>query len=287
MQGINVLKVLLIGAGGQLGRDIFRTKPDKVELTTFDKQCLDITNREKTILAIKEKSPDILINTAAYVRVDDAEDKIEEAFRINSAAVKNLVDACNETGSTILHISTDYIFDGQKKPIPYDEYDGANPLNAYGITKYAGELFVQNYASMFYIARTASLYGKYGASGKGGNFVFTVLDKLKKSQAMKVVNDIHMSPTCTYDLAQEIWRLIIEKSPYGLYHITNSGHCTWYEFAKMISSISGIEGKIIPIQHEEYPTKAQRPLWSPLVSVKGINLRRWEEALETFLKEIL
>lgn len=267
--------------------DILRTKPAMVDLMLLDKQCLDITNREKTILAIKEKKPDILINTAAYVRVDDAEDKIEEAFRINSAAVKNLVDACNETGSTILHISTDYIFDGQKMPIPYDEYDGANPLNAYGITKYAGELFVRNYALKSYIIRTASLYGKSGASGKGGNFVFTIWDKLKKGQTMKVVNDIYMSPTCTYDLAEEIWKLTMGNKPYGLYHITNSGHCSWYEFAQMISSISGIEGKIMPIPHEEYPTKAKRPLWSPLVSAKGIKLRRWEEALETFLGEIL
>lgn len=281
------MKVLLIGSNGQLGSDIVRTKPDKVELTTFNKQSLDIIDRENTFRILKGIRPDVLINTAAYVKVDDAEDNIEEAFKINALVVKNLVDACNEIDSAILHISTDYVFDGQKKPIPYDEYDGANPLNAYGITKYAGELFVKNYSSKFYIIRTASLYGKSGASGKGGNFVFTVLDKLRKRQAMKVVNDIHMSPTCTYDLAQEIWRLIIEKSPYGLYHSANSGHCTWYEFAKMISSISDIEGEIIPISHEEYPTKAKRPLWSPLISVKGIKLRRWEEALEAFLREIL
>ncbi len=284
------MKVLLIGANGQLGRDIFRTKPAdpaQADLLLLDKQCLDITNRDKTFQTLKDKRPDILINTAAYVRVDDAEDNTEEAFRINAIGVKNLVDACNETDAIFFHISTDYVFDGQKNPLPYDEHDKENPLNVYGITKYAGELFIKNYASKFYIARTASLYGKAGASGKGGNFVFTVLDKIKKCQTMKIVNDMHMSPTCTYDLAQEIWRLIIEKSPYGLYHIANSGHCTWYEFAKTISLISGTEGEIIPVSHREYNTKAMRPLWSPLISVKGIKLRRWEEALETFLKEIL
>lgn len=281
------MKVLLIGANGQLGSDIFRTKPAEAALLLLDKQCLDITNRDKTFQTLKDKRPDILINTAAYVRVDDAEDNTDEAFRINATGVKNLVDACNETGAIIFHISTDYVFDGKKNPAPYDEYDNANPLNAYGITKYAGELFIKNYASRFYIARTASLYGKAGASGKGGNFVFTVLDKLRRGQTMRVVNDIHMSPTCSYDLALEIWRLIIEKSPYGLYHIANSGHCTWYEFAKMISLISGTEGEIIPISHKEYHTKAMRPLWSPLISVKGIILRRWEAALEVFLSEIL
>jgi len=281
-----MLKVLLIGSCGQLGSDIVRTKPDSVELLLSDIQDLDITNRANTVSVIKKTMPDLLINTAAYVRVDDAEDNTDEAFKINAAGVKNLVDASNEINSAILHISTDYVFDGSKKPVPYNENDAANPLNVYGITKYAGELFIKNYALKSYIIRTASLYGKSGASGKGGNFVFTVLNRIKNAQAMRIVNDIHMSPTCTYDLAEEIWKLILEKKPYGLYHMTNSGHCSWHEFAKKISSISGFSAEILPISHKEYLTKAKRPHWSPLISVKGIKMRPWEAALESFINEL-
>lgn len=281
-----MLKVLLIGAYGQLGSDIVRTKPDTVELCLSDIEDLDITNRANTISALKNIMPDLIINTAAYVRVDDAEDNTDEAFRINASGVKNLVDASNGIKSTILHISTDYVFDGEKKPAPYNENDAPNPLNAYGITKYAGELFVSNYATKSYIIRTASLYGKSGASGKGGNFVFTVLNRIKNGQAMNVVNDIHMSPTCAYDLAAEIWKLILAKKPYGLYHMTNSGHCSWYAFTKKIAEFSGYSSEIIPISHKDYPTKAKRPLWSPLTSVNGIKMRPWEEALKSFIREL-
>jgi len=282
-----VLKVLLIGAAGQLGSDIVRTNPGMVELFPLNKKDLDITKRDRTITTIREIKPDLLINTAAYVRVDDAEDNVEDTFKINAYGVKNLVDACNIISADIVHISTDYVFDGKKKQIPYDEYDIPNPLNVYGITKYAGELFVKNYALKPYIIRTASLYGKSGAIGKGGNFVFTVLDRIKKGLSMSIVNDIYMSPTCTYDLSLQIWSLIIEKSPYGLYHIANSGHCSWYEFATMISSISGFKGKIEPISNEKYPSKAKRPIWTPLISTRGIKMRAWEEALEVFIRETL
>lgn len=279
------MKVLLTGANGQLGNDIIRTKPLFTELLHCNKQCLDITDRNKTFSIIRENKPEIVINTAAYVRVDDAEDNVIEAFNINATGVKNLVDACNETGAIIIHISTDYVFDGETMPLPYNELDTPNPINVYGISKYAGELFVKNYASRAYIIRTASLYGKSGASGKGGNFVYTVLDKLSKGQIMRIVNDIYMSPTCTYNLAKEIWMLIAQKRPYGIYHVVNDGYCSWYEFALAISRISGINGEIKPVSHKEYPSKAKRPRWSPLVSIKGITMAPWENALEAFLAE--
>jgi len=279
------LRILLTGANGQLGHDLISTKPENVEILPYDKESLDITDRDKTLSVISEQKPDVLINTAAYVRVDDAEDNAAEAFSINAVGVKNLVEACNKTGTLITHISTDYVFDGTKAPIPYNEDDIPNPLNTYGLSKFAGEMFVKNYAHNAYIIRTASLYGKSGASGKGGNFVYTVLGRLLKNQTMKVVNDIYMSPTCTYNLAQEIWRMISEKRPNGLYHIVNDGYCSWFEFAKTISDLADIKGEIIPVSHTEYPSKARRPLWSPLMSIKGITIASWEKALEFFLAE--
>lgn len=279
------MKVILTGAKGQLGSDIIRTKPDFAEISAFEKASLDITDRDQTLYIMREKRPDVVINTAAYVRVDDAEDNFIEAFKINATGVKNLVDACRQTGAIVLHISTDYVFDGGKAPIPYNEQDVPNPLNVYGISKFASELFVRNYLVNAYVVRTASLYGKSGASGKGGNFVFTVLDKLRNKQTMKVVNDIYMSPTCTYDLAQEIWRLLADKMPYGTYHIANAGYCSWHEFAETISSLSGLNGDIIAVSHYEYPSKAKRPLWSPLTSIKGIKMAPWQKSLEVFLSE--
>lgn len=277
------MNILLTGANGQLGSDIIKTKPDYVEILPYGRQDLDITDRDKTHFILREKRPEVVINAAAYVRVDDAEDNVMEAFRINAAGVKNLVDACNETGSLIVHISTDYVFDGRKSFVPYNEEDIPNPLNVYGMSKFSGELFVKNYAYKAYIIRTASLYGKSGASGKGGNFVYTVMDRLAKGQTMKIVNDIYMSPTCTYDLAQEIWRLLAEKRSYGIYHAVNDGYCSWYEFARKVSLLAGLNGKIVPVSHKEYITKAKRPLWSPLISIKGITMAPWEKALQVFI----
>lgn len=280
------MKVALIGARGQFGTDIIKTKPEGIELIPLTREELDITNRDGVKEIIDEIEPDVVINTAAYVRVDNAEDAVEEAFKVNAIGAKNLAQVCQGIKTTLLHISTDYVFDGGKKPIPYNEEDIPNPINAYGISKYAGEIFVQTYTEKYYITRTASLYGKLGASGKGGNFVYTILNKSRNKETLKVINDIYMSPTYTLDAAKEIWKPILEERPYGVYHITNQGYCSWYEFAKKILEFSKVETNIIPASHTEYKTKAKRPLWTPLVSVRGIKLRDWESALEDFIKRL-
>ncbi len=132
----------------------------------------------------------------------------------------------------------------------------------------------------------ASLYGRAGASGKGGNFVYTILNKARAGEPLRVVDDIYMSPTYTLDAAREIWSIILKERPYGLYHVVNSGYCSWYEFAVKILEFAGIEARIEPVKHTEFPTRARRPLWSPLASIKGVALRPWEEALREFVEGI-
>ena len=284
------MKVALIGASGQLGNDLLKIAPQRIELIPLSRKEIDITVKEQVENVIKKLSPEIIINTSAYVKVDLAEEEADKAFMVNALGVKNLVDICRELEIVFLHISTDYVFDGKKFELkePYTEEDTPNPINIYGLSKYAGELIVQNYLEKYYIIRVASLYGKKGASGKGGNFVYTIINRAKNGEPLRVVNDIFMSPTYTLDAAKKIWEIILEEKPFGIYHVTNSGYCSWYEFAVKILEYSGLKNKvdIKAIKHTELKTKARRPMWSPLKSVKGIELRRWEEALKDFLNSL-
>ncbi len=282
------MKVVLIGANGQLGSDLRRTAPSNVKLFTLTRKELDITLKTEVKTVLENLKPDIVINTSAYVKVDKAEEEIDEAFKVNAIGVKHLSETCEKLKITLLHISTDYVFDGKKGKLkkPYYESDQTNPINIYGISKLAGEMVIKNYLEKFYIIRVASLFGKAGASGKGGNFVYTILNKAKKGEPIKVVNDIFMSPTYTYDAAKEIWNILLEEKPYGIYHVTNKGFCSWYEFAVKILEIANLKVDIKPVKHTEFKMKAKRPLWSPLASKKGVELSSWENALERFLKEI-
>jgi len=284
------MKVVLIGASGQLGNDIVTVVPSKIDLIPLSRKDVDVTVKEQVENVIKNFSPEIIINTSAYVKVDMAEEEVDKAFLVNAIGVKNLVDICKELGICFLHISTDYVFDGKKleSKKPYTEEDTPNPINIYGLSKYTGELIIQNYLEKYYIVRVASLYGKAGASGKGGNFVYTIIKKAKSGEPLRVVNDIFMSPTYTLDAAQKIWEIILRNKPYGIYHVTNSGYCSWYEFAVKILEYTGLINKvdIKPVKHTEFKAKAKRPLWSPLTSIKGIKLRPWQEALRDFIDSL-
>ncbi len=286
-KGKRIMKVALIGANGQLGSDIVKTRPPNIELIPLTRKEVDIREKEKLEDILLKIKPDAVINTAAYHKTDECEGNPELSFHVNSIAVMNLAIICNQLASRIVHISTDYVFDGEKlrKKEPYTEEDIPNPLNVYGISKYVGELFLRNYHDKYYIIRISSLFGKAGASGKGGNFVYTILKKGKENATLRIINDIYMSPTYALDAAKKIWSILLEERPYGIYHCANAGVCSWYEFAKKILEFGGYKSKIIPISHTEYPTKAKRPLWSPLKSNKIVT-RGWEEALEEFISEV-
>lgn len=256
-------------------------------VTWFTRNDFDITDLDQTIIGIKTENPDYLIHAAAYTDVDGNELNPEKSYRVNAIGARNAAIASEETGCPIIYISTDYVFDGNSRK-PYNEWDRTGPVNKYGLSKLIGERFVMSMTNRFFIIRTSWLYGQ-----NGQNFVKTILTLLSKKKSLNVVTDQTGSPTYTYDLAKTIKELIGKK--YGIYHITNSSKCSWYEFAVEIAKIKGIRKKINPVTSEELSrlgTESYRPARRPAFSVlknnmlmlEGIKkLRPWKKALNEYL----
>lgn len=283
------MRVAIIGANGQLGSDlveVFGGDPsfEVIPLTHAD---LDVTVPDK-LKVLKELKPDVIINTAAYVRVDDAELYPKKAFAVNAIGALNVARVAEEIGAINVFISTDYVFDGTKGE-PYTEEDVPNPINVYGVSKYAGEIFTRNYSRKHYIIRVASLYGKAGASGKGGNFVEFMVQKARNGEEIRVVDDMFMSPTYTKDVARTLKEFLKLKPEFGVYHMVNEGFCSWYEFTKAIFEILEWDVEVKPIKSSELKRLAKRPLFSALQNKKleeiGLRMRPWREALEEYLGE--
>jgi dTDP-4-dehydrorhamnose reductase len=280
------MKIVLIGANGQLGSDLKRIL-DSANLVCLTHQDIEVTDYEKVSRVIKSHSPDILINTSAYHKVDECEGNPERSFQVNALGVRNLALTCKECGSTLVHFSTDYIFNGRKKE-PYIEEDIPNPLNVYGISKLAGEYFAKYILDRYFLIRTSGLFGIAGARGKGGNFIETMLKLADQKKEIKVVEDQVFSPTYTLDLARKIKELISTTS-YGTYHITNRGCCSWYEFAEKIFQLSGIEVNLKKTRSREFAAPADRPKYSVLGNYNlekmgRDDLQTWNEALEDYLE---
>ncbi len=278
------MKVAVIGVG-QLGSDLVKVfGDDAVPLTHRDIEVTDFTSCE----ILREIKPDVVINTAAYHKTDECEDNPEKSFSVNAIGARNVALICKDIGAVNIFVSTDYVFDGNKGQ-PYSEDDVPNPINVYGVSKYAGEIFTRYISDKHYIVRVSSLFGAAGASGKGGNFVETMIKKAKAGEEINVVEDITMSPTYTKDAAFAIKQIIEKKLPYGIYHVTNDGYCTWYEFAKAIFELAGISAKLNPTTSDKYPTKAKRPKNSSLSIEKlkscGVEMRHWKDALKAYLEE--
>lgn len=277
------MKVAIIGANGQLGSDLVKTFGDQViPLTHRD---LDVADYE-SVKILKEFSPEVVINTAAYVRVDDAE--VENAFQVNAIGALNVAKVCDEAKAINVYISMDYVFDGTKGA-PYEEEDVPNPINVYGLSKYVGEVFTRNYSQSCYVIRLASLYGKAGARGKGGNFVEFMIQRAKNGEELKVVDDMFMSPTYTKDVAVMLKRFLSIKPGFGVYHMANEGYCSWFEFTREIFSIQDWDAHITPIKSSELQHLARRPIFSALKNRKlerlGLGMRNWKEALQAYLIE--
>ena len=274
------MRILITGASGMLGHDLQRTLKNH-ELILCNSKNLDITNKNLVSETINEMKPDILINSAAYTNVDDCETNYEEAHKVNALGPKNLANVCKDLKIPLVHISTDYVFDG-KKTEPLKENDNLGPQTAYGKTKLEGEQFIQKILDEYFIIRTAWLYGC-----DGNNFVKTMLNLSKSHNEITVVNDQIGSPTFTYDLAKGISE-IIKTDKYGVYHLTNSGSCSWYEFSKEIFRLTNKNVKVIPVTTEEFPRPAPRPKYSVLNNDKWIKqgfkpLRDYKEALKEYL----
>ncbi len=290
------MKIILIGANGQLGTDLVSALAQHDVVNAIQPGTdpahlaqvleLDISNNTAVRAAITQHKPDVIINTAAFHRVDDIERDASVALQVNAFAAQQLALACRDADIALLHISTDYVFDG-KKQTPYVETDLPNPISAYGATKLAGELLVRSAWHKHYIIRPCGLYGTAGAMGKGGNFVNIMLKLARGDKPVKVIADQVCTPTYTKDLAEQI-ALLITTGQYGVYHTTSDGACTWFEFAREIFRLAGLSPQVIPITSEEYGAPARRPAYSVLENRAlrnlGIDrLRDWHEALAEYV----
>lgn len=280
------MKVLVTGVKGQLGYDVMAELAKRnIEAIGVDIDEMDITDKISVEKVIGEAAPDVVVHCAAYTAVDAAEDNEALCRRVNAGGTRNIAEVCKKLDCKMVYISTDYVFDGQGTR-PWESDDERHPLNVYGQTKYEGELAVQENLSKYFIVRIAWVFGK-----NGKNFVKTMLKLAETHDKLTVVNDQFGSPTYTYDLARLLVDMI-QTDKYGIYHATNEGICTWYEFACEIFRQAGVKIEVTPVPASEYPTKAKRPENSRLDKSKltenGFErLPSWQDALRRYIKEIL
>lgn len=276
------MKILVTGANGQLGQELVQQlQKANVELYAFTKTDLDICNLSTVQQVVNETQPHVIINAAAFTKVDLAETEQDLAFNVNTYGQRNLAVAAEQVGAKICYISTDYVFDGNATE-PYGEQALVNPIGVYGKSKYAGEQLTQTLSSKYFIVRTAWVYGEYGP-----NFVKTMLRLAKERDELGVVSDQIGSPTYTVDLATFLIELV-QTEKYGIYHCTNSGLCSWFEFAKAIFEESNLDIKVNPLTTDQYPTLAKRPNYSVLsdraLKSNGFQpIRHWRDGLKAFL----
>jgi len=275
------MKVALTGADGMLGHAIQKVFSDE-EIIPFSRVTFDITELGSILKTVRDARPDVIIHAAAFTDVDACESNPEKAYLVNGIGARNMAIACEDIRCPIVHISTDYVFDGTKGSL-YDEWDKTNPISQYGLSKLMAEQFISSLTNRFYIVRTSWLYGTHGR-----NFVDTIIRLLAEKESLQVVNDQFGSPTFTEDLAATL-RQIIGKG-YGTYHVTNSGVCSWHEFAVKIADLISIDKPIIPVSSEAFIRAARRPAQSGLnntmLRLEGIYpLRHWSEALEQYIKQ--
>ncbi len=272
------MKVLLTGAGGQLGLELAEMLPDRDhEVVALDRRGLDVADPEAVDGAIEKHSPEVVVNAAAYTNVDGCEEAEDLAYAVNASGPRNLAQACERRGCELLHVGTNYVFDGREER-PYEPFDPPNPISAYGRTKLAGEEHVMRLTNRWYVVRSAGVYGR------GHNFVRTMLRVAEGRDVLKVKDDEFISPTYARDLAEGIAG-IVEAGRYGLYHLTNAGSCSWYEFTREIFRLAEIEAEVVPIPGSEYPLPAARPANGILSSVGSPKLRHWGEALADYLDQ--
>lgn len=281
---VNRKKLLVTGAKGQLGQELMRTEDERYEIVGLDRVALDVTDLAQCKQTIAQYAPSAVIHAGAYTAVDQAETEVDEAYRVNALGTRNLAIAAREANVKLCYVSTDYVFDGQGSH-PYNEYDNTNPQSVYGKSKRAGELLLQSICPTFFIVRTSWVYGKHG-----NNFVKTMLKLAQDRDSLKVVSDQIGSPTYTRDLTLFLLNLV-ETEAYGIYHTTNAGACSWFEFAQAIFEERGIQSTLTPCTTSEFPRPAPRPAYSVLdhsaIRQNGFSdLRPWREALREFLSEL-
>jgi dTDP-4-dehydrorhamnose reductase len=282
------MKVAVIGANGQLGTDIVaRMRLAGEEVMSFTHDQIDIAFLDSTRTALRAFTPAVIVNTAAMHHVEDCEKQPIKAFEANALGARNLATVARELDAKLIHISSDYVFDGRRTQ-PYVETDLALPLNVYGNSKLSGEIFIQAVGGKYFILRTSALYGKNPCRAKHGhNFVELMLKLASERDEVRVVNDELVSPTSTTALAEQIV-LLSRTECYGLYHATSEGSCSWYEFARTIFEMRDIKVTLRIASANDFPAKVPRPKYSVLDNAKlkseGLNsFRTWQEELSMYL----
>lgn len=278
------MKVLITGGNGQLAKDLHKILTFDHEVFSLGSAEFDVTTMEQVREIVYQVNPDVIIHSAAYTAVDLAESEEEKAYLVNSFGTRNVAIVSEEIKAKLCYISTDYVFDGNADS-PYKEYDNTNPLGVYGKSKRAGEQLVQSLSTKYFIVRTSWVYGLHG-----NNFVKTMLKLAGERDRLKVVHDQIGSPTYTVDLSKFLGSLI-QTEKYGIYHATNTGACSWYEFATAIFEESGVSIQVEPCATEEFPRPAPRPKYSVLdhlaIRANGFeDLRHWRDALHDFIREL-
>ncbi len=276
--------ILITGGNGQLGTELRKLLDEQqVTYVSTDSSEMDITDAKQTRQVIEELKPEVIYHCAAYTAVDKAEEESKALDElINVDGTRNVAEAAKAVGATLVYISTDYVFDGAKKEHTYKESDTPAPLNEYGRTKLLGEQAVAAIMDNYYIIRTSWVFGNYG-----NNFVFTMQRLSKSHSKLTVVNDQFGRPTWTRTLAEFMTFVVQKQAPFGIYHLSNEGSCSWYEFAKEILKDTTVE--VAPVTSAEYPQKARRPQYSVMDLSKaealGFVIPTWQTALSEMLSE--
>jgi dTDP-4-dehydrorhamnose reductase len=283
------MKIALIGSDGQLGRDLQEELAGE-DLAPLTQAEIEVKDHESVRQALEPVRPDVVVNTAAFHNVPLCETDPDEALAVNGLGTLHLARLCASLGAALLHVSTDYVFDGEKGS-PYTEEDIPAPLNVYGVTKLAGEHFVRAYCGRHWVVRTSGLYGVHPCLAKGGrNFVQTMLKLADERDEIAVVDDERLTPTWTRELAHQIG-VLIRSECCGVIHATAAGDCTWYEFAEEIFRLAGREVRVRRTTAAEFGASVQRPSYSVLDNARlraaGLDrMRPWQEQLRSYLEKI-
>lgn len=278
------MKILIIGSNGMLGRQLAEVLSAEYEVVGWDIKDIDITKQVEVQEKVTLLNPEVIINCAAYNDVDKAEQEPEVANLVNGTSLKYLSEV-SKGKRLLIHFSSDYVFDGEKKD-GYKEDDLPNPVSVYGQSKLLGEQMVQENASRYYIIRVSRLFGKPGLSENAKkSFVDKMLELSATMPELKVIDQEVSSPTYVKDVSLRVKEMIETAPEYGIYHLTNSGGCTWYQWALEAFKIKGLTEKIklIPVPSSEFPRSAKRPEYSILINTKLEKLRSWQDALKEYL----
>lgn len=282
------MRIAVIGSKGQVGSEVVCAAQaagmETLELEHANIEVTDQASVERALSSLREG--DVVVNTAAFHRTDECEEKADRALSVNAIAAHRVSVEARRRSAATVYISTDFVFDGAQSK-PYVESDVAHPLNVYGMTKQAGEVLVRTANPHHYIVRMSAVFGVAGSSGKGGNFVETMVAKARAGESPRVVDDIVTAPTSASDAATLLVKIVRARAPFGLYHLANAGECTWYEFANAIFELVDSPVRATPAHAAEVGGKAPRPPYSVLASEKlaklGLKARPWKEALSEYL----